>query len=214
MRSNTVLCSLVLTGVLFAHGTRAHAQTAPAPAAAAAPAAPAPAPQNVQQAVTPAHSGQLESAFNKTDSVVSAGLALGGINGAAGSSSMPPIFGGFDYAISPEFSIGAMGAYYRSNLGYGYGGDVHYSYTTLAARGDWHFGKYVPIEKLDLYGGFLLGYGIVSVSGPSGWSGASANLIVWGANLGARYYFTKSLAAQVELGVGLGNLSLGLAYKL
>jgi hypothetical protein len=44
--------------------------------------------------------------------------------------------------------------------------------------------------------------------------GSTANLIVWGANLGARYFFTRSLAAQVELGVGLGNLGLGLAYKI
>jgi hypothetical protein len=161
------------------------------------------------------------SAFAQGDAVISAGLALGGINGSAGSMSIPPVFGGFDYAITPDISVGGAVAYYRASASYGYGYDWHYSYTTIAARGDYHFGRFVKVDKLDLYGGLLLGYGIVSVSAEGssalgGISGASssANLVVWGADLGARYFFTRSLAAQVELGVGLGNLSLGLAYRL
>ncbi len=201
----------------------------PSASAVAAPATTAPVPtplpsQAVQQqvpATAPASpSGQLQLAYTQGDGVLSAGLALGGINGSAGSMSIPPIFGGFDYGIAPDISVGAMAAYYQASASYGYGVDRKYSYTTVAGRGDYHFGRFVPVEKLDLYGGLLLGYSIVSVSsssstfGGSAGSSASSNLLVWGANVGARYFFSKALAAQVELGVGLGNLSLGLAYKL
>jgi hypothetical protein len=190
--------------------------------AAAAPAPPTPATppsQTVQEPAGPSSSSrQIEPVYHQGEGVLSAGLALGGINGSAGSMSVPPIFAGFDYGFAPDISVGALAAYYRATANSGFGADWSYSYTTVAVRGDYHFGKFVPVEKLDLYAGLLLGYAIVSVSYPASTFGAgaggSSNILVWGANLGARYFFTKTLAAEVDLGVGLGNLSLGLAYKL
>jgi hypothetical protein len=213
MRLNSKVFVLALNTTILAGATLARAQTA-------APAAPVTPTQNVQQNVpATATTGQIDRVFNQGESVLSAGLALGGINGSAGSMSVPPIFVSYDFGLTPDFSLGAAASYYQASADYGYGRDWKYSYTTLAVRGDYHFGRLLPIEKLDLYGGLLLGYGIVSVSAPSNFPGSAgvgstANLVVWGASLGARYYFTKSLAAQVELGVGLGNLGLGLAYKI
>jgi hypothetical protein len=43
---------------------------------------------------------------------------------------------------------------------------------------------------------------------------ASGSYLFWGADLGARYWFTPKLGAQLELGYGLGVISLGIAYKL
>ena len=210
MRFNSRVFVLALNTTILAGVAVAHAQTA-TPATPTAPATPT---QNVQQQAVPA-TGQAQRAFNQGESVLSAGLALGGINGSAGSVSMPPLFVSYDFGLTTDFSLGAAASYYQASADYGYGRDWKYSYTTVAVRGDYHY-RLLAVEKLDLYGGFLLGYGIVSVSSPSGSTnvGATANLVVWGANLGARYFFTKSLAAQVELGVGLGNLGFGLAYKI
>jgi hypothetical protein len=104
--------------------------------------------------------------------------------------------------------VGAMAAYYRASVGNGFGADWTYSYTTIALRGDYHFGKFVPVEKLDLYGGLLLGYSIVSISYPASYGGptGTANILVWGANVGARYFFTRSLAAQLA---GCGGRAVG-----
>jgi hypothetical protein len=187
----------------------------------APPAAPTPA---VQQQVTPTptarSTGQQAPVFQQGEGVASVGVALGGMNGAAGSTVVPPIIGGFDYGLTPDISVGAVASYYKSSMDVGYGlGSWTYSYLAVGARSDYHFGRFVPVERLDLYGGLLLGYGVLSVSAPAstspfgGATGSSANIFIWGVNLGGRYFFTPSLAAQVELGVGLGNLSAGLAYK-
>jgi hypothetical protein len=184
------------------------------------PTPPAPA---VQQQVSPTaakSTGQQTPVFQQGEGVASVGIALGGMNGSAGSTVVPPIIAGFDYGVHPDISVGAVASYYKSSLDVGYGlGSWNYSYFAVGARSDYHFGRYLPVEKLDLYGGLLLGYGILSVSAPASSSpfataaGSSANIFIWGINLGGRYFFTPSLAAQVELGVGLGNLSAGLAYK-
>jgi hypothetical protein len=222
MRSsvNVKLVSLALNAVVFATATRAAAAAPPAaqtqPAAAAAPAAPA---QNLEKPASSLQVKQLQPVYTAGESVLGAGLALGGLNGAAGSTTVPPVYLGFDYGVHPDVSVGLVASYYKSSVAIGYGlGDFSYTYYTVGGRGSYHFGKYLPVEKLDLYGGLMLAYGVVSVStsapGPTALSAASTNLIVWGAHLGARYFFTQALAAQVELGVGLGNLSVGLAYKM
>jgi hypothetical protein len=191
-------------------------------AAEAAPAAPPS--QTVQQgapaAAPVAAKGQQVPVYKPGESVASLAVALGGLNGAAGSTVVPPLVLSFDYGVHPDISVGGLVSYYRSSYSYGisgFGGEWNYSYLAVGARGDYHFGKFVPVEKLDLYGGLLLAYGVVSVSAPSGLgvtgAGSSANIFIWGVNLGGRYFFTPSLAAQVELGVGFGNLSAGLSYK-
>lgn len=200
--SKISLVALALTGAVT---TSAFAQTAPA----------------TPPSQTVASKGQQTPVYTQSESVASLAVALGGLNGAAGSTVVPPLVLAFDYGIHPDISVGGMASYYKASQGYGVsgfgGGEWTYTYIAVGGRADYHFGKFVPVEKLDLYGGVLLAYGILSVDGPSSpygnLGGASANILIWGVNLGARYFFTPSLAAQVELGVGLGNLSAGLAYK-
>ena len=51
-------------------------------------------------------------------------------------------------------------------------------------------------------------------SGPTaGFGSPSASAVIFGGQLGARYYFTESIGAFVELGYGLANFNAGLAYK-
>jgi hypothetical protein len=162
------------------------------------------------------------SAYAAGDTVASLAVALGGINGSMGDTEVPPLVAAVDYGVHPDVSVGGLVSYYRSSVSYGYAGlsgaKWTYNYLTIGARSDYHFGRFVGVEKLDLYGGAILAYNIVSVSSPSSstyasLNTASASVITWGLNVGARYFFTPSLAAQAELGVGLGNLSAGIAYK-
>ena len=100
-------------------------------------------------------------------------------NGSVGSASVPPLFAGFDFGLHPDISLGGIFSYYQASANYGFGGgEWKYTYLTIGARADYHFGKFVPVEKLDLYGGLMLGYGIVSVSSPAayaGFAGASSS---------------------------------------
>lgn len=162
------------------------------------------------------------SAYAPGDTVASLAVALGTLNGSTGDTEVPPLIAAVDYGVHPDISVGGIVAYYKSSVSYAYAGlsDIKwtYSYFTVGARSDYHFGRFVGVEKLDLYGGAVLAYNIVSVSSPSSSSyaslnTASASVITWGLNVGARYFFTPSLAAQAELGVGIGNLSAGIAYK-
>ena len=41
----------------------------------------------------------------------------------------------------------------------------------------------------------------------------SASYLEFGGFVGGRYYFSPNLAAQAELGYGLGILNIGIAYK-
>lgn len=205
-----------LTALALSTGlaSRAFAQV---PAAAAPP----PALAQATPAPTVATQAPRLSAYAGGDAVTSLAVALGGLNGSSGETVVPPLVAAFDYGVHPEISVGGIASYYKSAVNYGYAGlggaKWTYSYLTVGVRSDYHFGRYVGVEKLDLYGGAVLAYGIVSVSAPASpyavLNTSSANLFIWGLNLGARYFFTPAFAAQVELGVGLGNLSAGLAYK-
>ena len=66
----------------------------------------------------------------------------------------------------------------------------------LAARGNFH---YQFVDKLDTYAGISLGYAYGGFG--------------FGGQLGARYYFNKKFAGNVEFG-GFTGFSLGISMKL
>ncbi len=92
-----------------------------------------------------------------------------------------------------------------------------YSYLIIGARGSYHF---YNTDKLDAYGGLMLGYNIanskVEVTGPSGVFNpqpASVGGVAYGFHLGGRYYFNDKVAAFAELGYGLAILNVGITMK-
>jgi len=113
--------------------------------------------------------------------------------------------------------LGANVGYYGysedfSNLA----GSYSWKYTDLIVAGR-ALAHYPLINKLDTYGGVILGYNVASVKydGPNASSmpSPSAGGFVFGGVVGARYEFNQSWGAYVEAGFGISNLNLGVAYK-
>jgi len=179
--------------------------------------------------------GQQAPAFKKGDNVINLGVGIGSTLGGSGyETSIPPIslsyeLGFIDGLMDNKASIG-LGAYgaYTANkwetefpsftggapVKYGY----EYTYIIVGARGTFH---YLFANKLDSYAGLMLGYNIVgsefycdddSIKNLITTS-ATASGIGFAGFVGARYYFTESLAALAEVGYGVAYLNLGLAFK-
>ncbi len=164
--------------------------------------------------------------FDKGDKVLSFGIGLGATYYTFGTyyhTTVPPIFVAGDYCIREKLGPGNLGvggligysAYkWRYNaFGYDYG----WKYTTLiiAARGSYHFTDLV--DKLDLYGGVLIGAKIVTDKSFGDVTGADYTVngsgVAYDLFAGARYYFTDNIAVMGELGYGIAWLKLGISFK-
>jgi len=163
-----------------------------------------------------------QMAYKKGDQVISLGIGLGGFAGAYGGTSGIAFSGGYENAVHENVSIGGLVGYSSSSDEYNYYGGSYgwkYTYILIGVRGAYHI-DLIKDPKIDTYGGIILGYNIVSatetgsrISGYGSYS-ASASYMLFGAFIGGRYYFSPKLAAQVELGYGVGILNVGIAYKL
>lgn len=90
-----------------------------------------------------------------------------------------------------------------------------YSYTIIGVRGDYHF---YTTDKLDTYGGLMLGYDIVSDKrhgeGDGADSNASGSDASFSIYVGGRYFFNPHIGAFAELGYGIAWLNLGMTFNL
>jgi hypothetical protein len=156
------------------------------------------------------------SPYAQGERVAYASLALGGIGGGYGSTSVPPFIVGMDWGVDKNISAGGFVGFARTTYNYGYIGsdyDWSYTYIPIAARACYHVLDVVKDMPLDPYVAVALGYNIVTVSGKYT-DNASTSYLLFGADIGARYWFKPNLAGQLEFGYGLGFVSLGIAYKL
>jgi hypothetical protein len=156
-----------------------------------------------------------QMAYKKGDQVVNVGLGVGGFAGAYGSGSIA-ITGGYESALTENISVGGVIGYSSSSYDYGYGhGDSwKFTYILLGARAAYHY-DLLHNPNIDTYGGILLGYNIVSFSGPSvSYYSPGGSYLAFGFFVGGRYYFNPNWAVQAELGYGIGILNVGIAYKL
>jgi hypothetical protein len=154
-----------------------------------------------------------QMAYNKGDQVVNLGIGLGGFAGAYGSGGIA-ITGGYENAINENISLGGVLGYSSSSYDYGWGDSWKFTYILIAARGAYHV-DLLHNPKIDTYGGILLGYNIVSFSGPNvTYYSPGTSYLEFGLFAGGRYYFDPHWAVQAELGYGLGILNIGIAYKL
>jgi hypothetical protein len=162
--------------------------------------------------------------FSAGDKVISAGLGIGSTlySGTGYTGTVPPLFVNFEYGLQ-ELGPGilGLGGYFgissykfeTSLFGSTYG--WRYTSTIIGVRGNYHYNL---VEKLDTYGGLMLGYNILNakVTGdwPLGVTGSSTGSgFAWSIYIGGRYYFTESFAAMVELGYGVAWFQLGVSYK-
>ncbi len=166
---------------------------------------------------------QAQTPFKKGDKVVNVGIGLNTYD-VIGKTTIPPLSVSFDYGVKDELfdeksslSVGGYLGYYASKTTFHHAVNGEYgskfSNILLGARGAVH---YDFVEKLDTYGGLMLGYNVASASnyGDYGNLSVSAGGFIFSGYLGARYYFTESIAGFLELGYGLSALEVGVAFKL
>ncbi|MFR9504069.1 MAG: hypothetical protein SNH73_06445 [Rikenellaceae bacterium] len=103
-------------------------------------------------------------------------------------------------AISYEQGIYDFGGDHKLGLG-GYIGFVN-SMIYPAVECNYHF---VGVNKLDLYGGVRLGYGLSTETNYGDFFNSF--------DIGANYYLNSSWAINAEVGSGLGNLNLGVTHR-
>lgn len=151
-------------------------------------------------------------AFDKSTSYLHFGVGFGG-GFYTGTVTLPPISISYEKAVSDKISVGGILGYSSSKYSYFNDESYKYTYFLIGARGNYHF---ATSEKLDPYVGATLGYNIISVTAPSSQSSdytAKGSSLLFGAQIGANYYFSPNLGAFAELGYGIGILTIGLSAK-
>lgn len=160
--------------------------------------------------------------FLKGDKVLNAGIGLGSTlySGSYYSSQVPPVSASVDIGIIDgvaEKGVIGLGPYLGySSYKYDYmGWGWKYSNIILGARGTFH---YPLVDRLDTYGGVLLGYNIASSKEfgdpiPGYDYSYSSGGVVWSGFIGGRYFFSDTFAAMLELGYGIAWLNIGVALK-
>lgn len=99
------------------------------------------------------------------------------------------------------------------NLNGGGIGGIDYSYLLIGGRENYHFST---SRKFDPYAGITLGYNYVSFTNNSQnktLNIAPVSYLLYGAQLGANYYFLGNFGAWAEIGYGIGIINFGLAYN-
>ena len=151
------------------------------------------------------------------------------INGGVGLSGFGiPVYLGLDYGIARDFTIGAEVSYSSKKVSSGYFED-RYSIIGFGVNGNYYFDRILRLPReFDFYAGATLGYYNISntqtYSGPSSlqpyyerlytssFASSGVNLQL---QIGGRYFFTKNLGVNLELGGGIFTVGgkLGLTYK-
>lgn len=165
--------------------------------------------------------------LTKGDKVLNLGLGLGSTlySGSGYTSQVPPVSASFEVGLMDDvLDIGSIGiggylGYSSYKWEYAGWGDVwgwKYSNLIIGARGALH---YPLVEKLDTYGGLMLGANIVTTKeigtiDPNYNYTASSGGVIWSLYAGGRYYFTDNFAAMAEIGYGISWLNIGVALKL
>lgn len=143
------------------------------------------------------------------------GTALGGLGKARPAISVSVDHGFWDIGGPGVISLGG----YVGNTGYKYGGagyTAKWNYIIIGARGAYHYNGFTDLPNLDVYGGAMLGYNIVSYKTEGGGDAFKNN---YGSGLGlsgfvgGRWLFTDNIGAYAELGYGVSVLALGVTFK-
>ncbi len=187
---------------------------------------------------------QAQTAFVKGTTAFNLGIGLGGtrysyinsyndnytvsptiiVNGEHGVGELGPGtlgIGGFIGHKSVRYDYTSNSVF--SNYTYHY--DQKWTNTLIGLRGSWHPNEFFDNEKVDLYGGVMLGYNVgsyknnttrtlngVTTSYDDGF-GYKTSYVTWSTYIGGRYFFTQKIGAYLELGYGVSYINLGLSIK-
>jgi hypothetical protein len=165
-----------------------------------------------------------QTAFNPKQTVLQFGIGYGLIN-TYGDVKTPPISATLDFGASQDLSVGGYIGYASSHqvifaaadypgiLTEDMGAD--YTYFILGGRVCYHFDT--GNKNLDGYIGAMLGYnaasGTLFGAGPYTYSAKGSSLL-YGGQLGGRYFVSPNVALFGELGYGVGYITAGLSFKI
>lgn len=165
--------------------------------------------------------------FDEGDLVFSTGVGLGSTYytyGSYYSTTVPPLFLTGDYCLREDLGPGNLGVggflgYSAYKYHYDVGGDDYgwkYSTFIIAARGSYHFTELV--DKLDIYGGVLIGAKIVTDKEFGDYTGSDYTVNksgpVFDIFAGIRYELTENFGLMSELGYGIAWFKIGIALKI
>ncbi len=161
-----------------------------------------------------AHIASAQVEYEKGDVLIN--LGIGASYRYAGGT---PIVISGEFAINDAISVGPYFAY--TNYGYRFGGSRwNYTFLDFGARGSYHFSKHLNLgtEKLDLYGGLMLGFVTSSFDDNDGTplNDPYGSTLRGGLFGGARWYFTEKFGANAEIGLagGVTPFLVGITFKL
>jgi outer membrane immunogenic protein len=125
-----------------------------------------------------------------------------------------PVYTGLDYGIHEDISIGGELSYRSYNdswSGHGY----DHSVIGVLGNGNYHFNRILKIpQPWDFYAGLNIGFYIWN--SPSDYEGSHSSGLGLGAQVGGRYYVTKTIGINLELGGGNTDAGgkIGVSIKL
>ncbi len=167
-----------------------------------------------------------QSAFQKGSVVLQPGIGYGLI-GTEGEVETPPVSLNLEVAGNSEWSVGGYVGYASSKETFisssNTGGwwtlpDYGFKATYFIFGGRLNYHMNPESEKVDTYAGVMLGYNAVSVSEWGGNVGRPASLnfsgVLYGGQIGVRYYLTPALGVFTEAGYGIGYVTAGISLKL
>ncbi len=155
--------------------------------------------------------------FERGTNMVNLGIGLGSNLGGLGDG-RPAISASFERGV---WDIGGPGVIslggYVGNTGYKYSFMDYtqkWDYTIIGVRGAYHYNGFTDAPSLDLYGGVMLSYNIVSYSatnysGPNSYGSGTG----FSGFIGGRWMFADKFGAFAELGYGISTLNIGLSIK-
>lgn len=174
-------------------------------------------------ALMPCAPASAQTAFERGDKVVNAGIGLPTYLGGTGYKLTMPLFSSsFEYGIVDDLIDGkaaiGVGGYlgYTANK-YEYLSDkgIKYTYFILGARGAFH---YSPLPRLDTYAGVMLGYDVINSSYYGDYlstlaDGRNSGEVAYSTFIGVRYFFSAALAVYSEIGYGIAPIEAGIAIR-
>ena len=167
-----------------------------------------------------------QTAFKNGTNVLQFGIGYGLLN-TYGDATTPPVSATLDFATSKDLSVGGYVGYAASRqiiYPAGYAGVVtsdmgaDYSYFIFGGRACYHFDT--GNKNFDGYIGAMLGYNAVTATG-FGSAGSSnfnvtygASALLYGGQLGGRYYLSPNVALFGEIGYGVGYITGGISFRV
>ena len=125
-----------------------------------------------------------------------------------------PVYLGLDFGASRDFTLGgelSFRSYSDNYNGFGYNHNI----IGISGNGNYHFNTVLDMpSNWDFYAGLNLGFYVWT--SPSDYPGNHTSGLGLGAQVGGRYYFSRKVGLNLELGGGsvTSGGKIGLTFKL